>query len=136
MKIATLRKCLCTDRYGKLILDPNDVRRLNRSQSCFDSPTDVNSNGKTALHIAARQDRHECIQFLLTRGARKEARDSDQKTPIQLALERKVYFYGDGTNSGCKSIKILVKAKADIDHLTRSEQTEVGRCMDDNSSSN
>ena len=119
MKIATLKKCLCTDRYGYLILDPNDVE--THGQSCFDSPTDVNSYGKTALHVAARYGQHECVQFLLTRGAEKEARDSDQKTPIQLALNMQ----------RCKSIKILVEAKADIDHLTWSEQTKVGRCMDE-----
>ena len=119
MKIGTLKKCLCTDRYGYLILDPNEVE--THGQSCFDSPTDVNSNGRTALHIAASRNQHECVQFLLTRGAKKEARDSDQKTPIQLALEM----------TRCKSIKILVEAKADIDHLTWSEQTKVGRCMDE-----
>ena len=126
MKIATLKKCLCPATGSNHVPD---------GQSCFDSPTDVNSNGWTALHVAARYDKHECVQFLLTRGARKEARDSDRKTPIQLAL-RNVIFFGDGTKSGCESIKILVKAKADIDHLTWSEQTEVGRCMDDNLSSN
>ena len=126
MNIATLKKCLCP---------VNEINDGPDGQSCFDSPTDVNSNGRTALHVAARYDKHECVQFLLKRGARKEDRDSDRKTPIQLAL-RKVYFFSDGTKSGCESIKILVKAKADIDHLTWSEQTKVGRCMDDNLSSN
>ena len=126
MKIATLKKCLCT---------VPGLYDLPDGQSCFDSPTDVNSYGKTALHVAARYGQHECVQFLLKRGARKEARDYDRQTPIQLAL-LKVSLQRNGTKSGCESVKILVKAKADIDHLTRSEQTKVGRCMDDNSSSN
>ena len=69
---------------------------------------------------------------MLKRGARREARDSSRKTPIQLALSK---YYHDDYKLGCESIKILVKARADIDRLTSFEQTNVGRCMDDNSSS-
>ena len=109
-----LEKCLCS-------VPSEHKDALPKGKSCFESVTDVNSNSRTALHIADRYDEHECVQTLLTRGANIEARDSDQKTPIQLALE----MYR------CKSIKILVEAKADIDHLTWSEQTKVGRCMDE-----
>ena len=92
-------------------------------RSCFRSLTDRDSNGRTALHVAARYDEHECVQFLLTRGAYKESRDSDEKTPIQLALWD---YYRKGYKFGCESIKILVKARANIDRLTRFEQTNVG----------
>ena len=105
---------------------------LPKGKPCFTSLDDVNSNGRTALHIAARYDEHECVQSLLERGADKEARDSDRKTPIQLALWK---YYLDRFKFGCESIKILVKAQADIDHLKRSEQAIAGRCMDDDSSS-
>ena len=103
---------------------------LPYGQSCFNSLTDVNSNGRTALHVAARYKHSECVQFLLTRGARKEARDSDRKTPIQLALKN--MYLGDSYNYACDSVKILVKAKADIDHLSWSDQYTVGWCMDGN----
>ena len=86
------------------------------------------------MHIAARYDEHECVQALLTKGADREARDSDRKTPIQLASWKYMYNL-DKYKFGCESIKILVKAHADIDHLKRYEQTSVGRCLDDNSSS-
>ena len=89
----------------------------------------MNSNGRTALHIAARYDEHECVQSLLERGANKEARDSDRKTPIQLALWK---YYLDRYKLGCESIKIFVKAQAEIDHLGGYKKDKVGRCMHDN----
>ena len=103
---------------------------LPKGKSCFTSVDDVNSNGRTALHIAARYDEHECVQALLTRGANREARDSDGKTPIQLALWK---YHLDRYKLGCESIKILVKVEANIGHLTKGSQAIVGRCLDDDS---
>ena len=103
---------------------------LPRGKSCFDSVYDENSNGRTALHVAARYDEHECVQTLLTRGADIEARDSDKKTPIQLALGK---YHLDKYEHGCESVKILFKAQAEIDHLKRVEQVRIGGCMKDDS---
>ena len=103
---------------------------LPKGKPCFTSLDDVNSNGRTALHIAARYDEHECVQALLERGANREARDLDQKTPIQLALWK---YHLDTYEHGCGSVKILVKAQAEIDHLKRVEQARIGVCVKDDS---
>ena len=100
---------------------------LPKGKSCFDSVTDVNLNGWAALHVVARYDKHECVQTLVAREANIETHDSDHKTPIQLGLWK---YYLDKFKLGCKSVKILVKAKAEIDHLKRVEQARIGRCME------
>jgi ankyrin repeat protein len=44
-----------------------------------------NADGWTALHTAARWNRHEMCQFLLTRGANRDARTTGDETPREIA---------------------------------------------------
>ena len=62
------------------------------------------------------------MKTLIDNGANVEARDADQKTPIQLAQWKSKEF-------GCGSVRALVRAQAKIDHLGAPEQTRVGECM-------
>ena len=121
-------KCLCS-------VPSEHKDALPRGKSCFDSVNDVNSNGRTALHVAARYDEHECVKTLLTVGSEREARDSDQKTPIQLALWK---YYLDKYEFGCESVKILINvgqdfAQTETDHLKRAEKSLIRKCMEDDS---
>ena len=41
----------------------------------------------TALHLSAQYDRFECMKLLLLRGADYALRNSDNKTPLDIAYE-------------------------------------------------
>jgi len=113
-ELTTLAKCLC-------LIPAEHKNALPAGQLCFDAQS-VNAKNRTALHLAARYGKHKCVKTLIDNGANVEARDADQKTPIQLAQWKSKEF-------GCGSVRALVRAQAKIDHLGASEQTRVGECM-------
>ena len=49
----------------------------------------VSNYGETALHAAAEQGHTDVVQLLLENGAREDARDADEMTPLLLACEFK-----------------------------------------------
>jgi len=113
-ELTTLAKCLC-------LIPAEHKNALPAGKLCFDAQS-VNAQNRTALHVAARYGKHKCVKTLIAKGADVEARDVDQKTPIQLAQWKSKEF-------GCGSVRALVRAQAKIDHLVASEQTRVGECM-------
>jgi len=46
--------------------------------------------GGTPLHVAARNGDREIVELLLAKGARRDARDSNGKTPGECAADRGV----------------------------------------------
>ena len=115
VKLGTLAKCLC-------LVPAAHKNALPAGKSCFDSPTDLNAKNRTALHIASRYGKHKCTRTLIENKANVEARDADEKTPIQLAQWK-------SDELGCGSVKALVNAQAKLEHLGDAEKTRVMSCM-------
>ena len=71
-----------------------------------------------------------CDKRDITREANIEARDSDEKTPIEHALWKyRVNKYELGVSYvsvKCESVKILVKAQAELKHLKGAKKARIG----------
>ena len=109
-----LAKCLC-------LIPAEHKNALPAGKLCFDAQS-VNAQNRTALHVAARYGKHKCVKALIAKGADVEARDVDQKTPIQLAQWK-------SKELGCGSVQALVRAQAKQEHLAAGEKNRVGECM-------
>ena len=94
----------------------------NGKKICFKSELTTNGAKRTALHIAARYNKADCAKILIDAGANIEARDKDQKTPLQLAAWKK----------NCGPIKALVSARAKEDHLSKNNKDNVKACAPGN----
>ena len=56
----------------------------------------INENGLTALHAAAAKGADAVVQFLISRGAKIDARDKYQRTPLSIAAGERLPWIPDG----------------------------------------
>lgn len=110
-ELSPLKKCLC-------LMPRNIQRAFPENRNCFDSELTVNSIKRTALHIAAQNGKTDCTRILIDAGAKIEARDKNQATPLKLAAWKKM----------CGPIKVLVSARAKEDGLDKKLKDNVIAC--------
>ena len=88
----------------------------------------MDSVGQTALHIAAEKGHVDCVELLLEGGALFDAKDDQDKTPLQLAVQTSLCERGRGQtanessqlgNSAVAIAAALVDAGADTDTVKR-----------------
>ena len=101
--IYQLGECLCLSRDNCL----KNVR--SRSQK----------TNRTALHLAARHGKEECIGVLVNQGADLEAKDNDRRTPMELAAWR----------GHCSVIRILISLGASRDAVRRKHSNNMLHCV-------
>ena len=73
---------------------------------------------RTALHLAVRYNRPQCIEILVQSGADMEAIDEDAATPISIAARMK----------DCTSIEILDTLGARTGHLDSKKKETIQNC--------
>ena len=81
---------------------PKAHKSLPKGKLCFESEKTLNAANRTALHVAARFNEFECAKILVNSQADINAKDKDNKTPLQLAAG----FNKDASH--CASINVLV----------------------------
>ena len=74
---------------------------------------------RTALHLAARHGKEECIGVLVKQGANLEAKDKDRRTPMELAAWR----------DHCSVIRVLVSLGARTDVVGRKYSKNIDECL-------
>ena len=78
------------------------------------------NTNRTALHVAARYGRHECIEGLILNGADIEKQDKDGRTPLELAAWK----------SHCLAIQELVRLGANKPWTAHTLLKNIGTCLD------
>jgi len=112
--ISPLKKCLC--------MMPKAHKSLPKGKLCFESEKTLNAANRTALHVAARFNEFECAKILVNSQADINAKDKDNKTPLQLAAG----FNKDASH--CASINVLVTMNA---NQTGAKPSSIKACVPD-----
>jgi ankyrin repeat protein len=79
----------------------------------------IDDTGATALHWATTSQRLECVEFLISRGAKTDVKDSVGRTPLHIAF----YFENRGI------IQLLLDNHADLsirDNMGRRPNETIG----------
>ena len=76
------------------------------------------TNGRTALHVAARKNDPLCTGMLLEAGSQVEAKDNDGATAIKLAAD----------HNYCGPVRILLEKNAKFGTFTRRLKNNIAQC--------
>ena len=79
----------------------------------------ITETKRTALHLAARYGKGQCIGILVKQGADMEAEDKDKMTPIALA----------GWKGHCNVIKSLIALGANKKTVGRKNLENIDECL-------
>ena len=90
--------------------------RYDEAKEIFKTKTDINSvdtNGESALHVAARVNEADLVSFLIIKGADTELRNNDGDTPLHVAIK----------NDAIDAAKVLAIVHGDIFAKDASDNT-------------
>ena len=89
------------------------------NQNCFEEvDSALTKNGRTALHVAARRGESKCIQILIEHGAKIDAEDKDNATPLALAAWKR----------HCIAIRQLINAGANKHYIKGNLYKAIKKC--------
>ncbi|WP_264338448.1 ankyrin repeat domain-containing protein [Wolbachia endosymbiont (group A) of Cheilosia soror] len=94
---------------------------FNLSQYNDDNINEVNANGKTPLHLAAKYGRGAMVEMLLNKGAKVDVVDSRGRTPLHWVAQ----------NNNKEIVDALIKAKANVNIKDEDGKTPFDLAEDD-----
>ena len=91
-------------------------RRKKDGKCLEDVKSTMPKTKRTALHLAARYGKYECISVLVSRGSNIEERDKDGQTPLALAAwQYHCRVVEELIRLGAKKNEIKLKLRSNID---------------------